>query len=129
MLYPLLSIVCYKCSFVSFHFVSFFAPVCFAWHGCHVADVCVAVASVVGVSNERGPSAGFTRLFVFGTDFVDLNHLLAVRFGTSVVPATYSSSTVVLCVTPPHDTGDVLVDVTYNAQQYTTSSVHYSYQG
>jgi hypothetical protein len=62
-----------------------------------------------------------------GTEIVASANL-ACRFGTQIRIGTALSSLGVLCLTPAHPASVVLVDVANNNQDFTTSTVAYTYQ-
>jgi len=71
--------------------------------------------------------AGGTIITVTGTNFVASPHLQC-RFDTREVSASYASTSQVVCVSPPHVAGNVAVEVSNNALDYTTNNVQFSYQ-
>ena len=84
---------------------------------------------IISLSPGSGPSVGGTRLTVTGEHFsrraVDLM-VLHIRFNaTTVLLAEYRSTHTVICSTPSHTPGAVVVEVTSNLQQFTTSGLIY----
>ena len=84
---------------------------------------------IISLSPGSGPSVGGTRLTVTGEHFsrraVDLM-VLHIRFNaTTVLLAEYRSTHTVICSTPSHTPGAVVVEATSNLQQFTTSGLIY----
>ena len=84
---------------------------------------------IISLTPGSGPSVGGTRLTVTGEHFsrraVDLM-VLHVRFNaTTVLLAEYRSTHTVICSTPSHTPGAVVVEATSNLQQFTASGLIY----
>ena len=67
-------------------------------------------AVVLSLSVTEGPTIGGTVVEVRGSNFVDAPELRC-KFDTTVVPAKFVSSTELACVSPPHSSDRVTVDV------------------
>ena len=76
---------------------------------------------------QMGPMKGGTSVTISGHNLVNSDSLMC-RFGDSIVPARWISSSQVACDTPEmSDTGSVSVDISVNGIDYTSSNVQYTY--
>ena len=79
-----------------------------------------------------GPTTGGTLVSLTGTNFVSPtvhpDASLVCTFGSSMVPATYVSSTSINCIAPVHAAGGVTVSLSANAVDFTQNSVEFYYQ-
>jgi hypothetical protein len=73
------------------------------------------------------PQTGGTVVEVRGSGFADLPGL-ACRFGRTVAPAVWVSDAVVRCTAPAHTPGFVLVDLSLNGQDFSSSGLALEYQ-
>ena len=79
------------------------------------------------LSPAYGTQNGATLVMVRGTGFFD-SPASACRFGSVVVtPQEVIDSTAMVCRTPPHGLGKVLVEVTMNGDSFTTSGATFEY--
>ena len=74
---------------------------------------------VSAVSPPLGPLSGGTNVSVFGTNFANLPDSLTCLFGGGTVNATFVTASHLLCASPPAAaTGEVLVRMSLNAQEF-----------
>ncbi|KAF4649993.1 hypothetical protein FOZ61_000763, partial [Perkinsus olseni] len=79
-------------------------------------------ATVASVSPPFGSSEGGTTVLLQGSHFVDSSEL-SCRFGTTVVAATrFISPSAILCESPAHQEGPVVVSVANNGQDFATGT-------
>lgn len=91
--------------------------------------LCAADANVTELSINHGPTVGNTVVTVRGHEFQNISGLLFCKFDSTLVVATYVASTSVVCKSPPHSTGPVLVEVTNNNQDFTTDATVFTFEG
>ena len=80
------------------------------------------------ISPQSGPITGGTVVSIGGQNFFR-SHLLRCSFGdVTDVYATYVNESTLLCISPPHAAGNVSVEVSVNAQDYTNDGIQFSFQ-
>jgi len=75
----------------------------------------------------QGPTTGNTHVTIVGTKFVDTGEITVLFANTtdSIVSGSFSSPSVITCISPPFEVALTTVRVALNGQQYTTSPVTY----
>ncbi|CAM9116223.1 unnamed protein product [Choristocarpus tenellus] len=73
---------------------------------------------VTGITPKSGPLSGGTLITVTGFDFIDAGEGITCRFGQEVVLATRRSPNKLVCQSPPHVGGSVLLTVTNGVLEY-----------
>ena len=86
--------------------------------------------SVVSISPTSGVMRGFTPVTITGSDFLN-TPALSCRFdedGSYVVPATYESDGNLVCITPAHVNGSVVLEVANNEVDWVVAPSLFTYQ-
>lgn len=97
-------------------------PICCPDLLINAADVTLTSLSVTG-----GPSYGTTLVTLTGTEFLAT---ATCRFGTLMATATtVVTSTRLVCESPAQSVGEVSVEVTNNAQDFTSWLLQFQYYG
>ena len=91
----------------------------------------IANSKIVSISPNSGPISGDTDVSVFGKNFIDSNDL-ACKFGnSSLVKATFLSSSEIKCISPSVVTTERIVEaivvVTNNAHHFTQDSITFTF--
>merc|ERR1719261_176635 len=85
-------------------------------------------AVVTSVQPPMAPEQEFTTVMVSGAHFADSSRLMC-KFGSSVaVQARWYSPSLIQCVTPKLPAGSVALEVTNNAQDFSSSDVRVRFQ-
>jgi hypothetical protein len=85
--------------------------------------------SVSAIFPQAGPEDGATMVSVHGTNFKNTNHL-SCMFGEVATKATWISSSHIECIAPPANTpGNVHLEVSNNAGEYSFNGVSFYYFG
>lgn len=98
------------------------------WTEDRITFVSLPLVFVTSVAPAIGPVAGGTPVHVHGTNFV-ANAFVRCRFGVVEVPATYLSSTEIICHAPAHGPGDVMVQVSTGEGDFSADVVSVAVDG
>jgi hypothetical protein len=76
---------------------------------------------------SQGPSLGGSEVRVMGNNFVNSTWGPVCRFGSSVVPAEFITSSELLCITPSYVLGYYPVEISNNNQDFTSHNFPYHF--
>eukprot|EP00163_Fabomonas_tropica_P008375 TRINITY_DN17_c0_g4_i1.p1 TRINITY_DN17_c0_g4~~TRINITY_DN17_c0_g4_i1.p1 ORF type:complete len:4695 (+),score=879.62 TRINITY_DN17_c0_g4_i1:301-14385(+) len=82
--------------------------------------------ALLAINPQRGPAAGGTLVTMTGTDFPNTPSL-SCRIGTTIIPASYTSSSQLTCTTPAGTAGQAPVDISSNGEDWTSSFKTFQY--
>ena len=91
----------------------------------HVLDV-YGAAVISSIYPPAGSTLGGTTVQIFGAGFEN-SGLLECLFDDVVVPAVYSSTSLLFCVTPPTEPRNVTVNILRDSRQVTSSALVYEF--
>ncbi len=83
---------------------------------------------VLGLVPNNGLESGQLPVFILGNNFQNSSEMLACRFGSYSISAIFISDSVLLCISPPHPSGAVAVEVTVNGVTWSNSRLIFHYR-
>ena len=87
------------------------------------ARVLAVSPNVVSLSVAQGSVRGGTLLTVAGSGFVSTGNLQCLFGTTPTSQATFVSSNIMFCKSPPHDVGPTAVSVSYDSRKITAQTL------
>ncbi len=85
-------------------------------------------AVVIGMVPNNGLESGQSPVFILGSNFRNSSETLACRFGSYSNSAYFLSDSVLMCISPPHPSGAVTVEVTVNGFTWSNTRLIFNYR-